>query len=177
MASFWTEFVAGVLGRILEHVVPDSFLISEDMAYKAKAMISPAMTRQFCMPSYVRWVKQLTAAGCPVIDVDSDGFIGELIPIWIESGVNCCDPIEVAALNDINEYRAAFGPKMAYRGGVDKRAMAKAGSAIRDELARIGPVIKDGGFIPSCDHGVPSDVSWPAFVEYAGLLARMTGWL
>jgi hypothetical protein len=66
---------------------------------------------------------------------------------------------------------------MAFRGGVDKRAMARGGQAIRDELRRIEPVLRDGGYIPSCDHGVPGDVSWPDFVDYSRLLAEMTGWL
>ena len=65
---------------------------------------------------------------------------------------------------------------MAYRGGVDKREMAKGGKRIVDELKRIEPVVRDGGFIPSCDHGVPPDVSWKDYVYYAGLLAEMTGW-
>jgi uroporphyrinogen decarboxylase len=113
----------------------------------------------------------------PVLEVDSDGFVGELVPLWIESGLNACSPVEVAAGCGINELRRQFGRSMAYCGGVDKRCIAKGGQAIRRELARIEPVLKDGGFIPSCDHGVPGDVSWPAFVDYAGLLARMTGWL
>jgi len=177
MAQFWCDFVSGVLGRILERVVPDAIHVSEDMAYKAKAMISPAMVRRFCEPSWRRWADQAKAAGVPVVDVDSDGYVGELIPIWIESGVNVCDPIEVAAHNDINEFRRLFGRSMAYRGGVDKRAIARGGRAIRDELKRIEPVVADGGFIPSCDHGVPADISWPNFVEYSRLLAKMTGWL
>ena len=139
-------------------------------------MISPAMTREFCMPSWKRWTALLTAAGVPLIDMDSDGFVGELIPLWIESGINVCDPIEVAALNDINEFRQQYGTRMAYRMGVDKRAMAKGGEVIRAELRRIEPVIRSGGFIPGCDHGVPSDVSWPNFVDYCRLLAAQTGW-
>ena len=177
MAAFWTEFVSAMFERILRHVVPDRMAINEDMAYKAKAMVSPAMMREYCKPSYVRWAKQLKAAGCPIIDVDSDGFIGEIIPIWLESGVNACDPIEVAALNDICAFRRKFGRQIAYRMGVDKRAIAKGGQVIRDELKRIEPVVKDGGFIPGCDHAVPSDISWPNFVDYCRLLAQMTGWL
>lgn len=177
MAKFWEDFVAAMLERIFAQVVPDSIHISEDMAYKAKSMISPAMAREFCKPSWDRWTRQCKAAGMPTVAIDSDGFIQELIPLWIESGVNVCDPIEVAAHNDINEFRRLFGRRMAYRGGVDKRAIAKGGEAIRAELKRIEPVLKDGGFVPSCDHGVPSDVSWPNFVEYGRLLAQMTGWL
>ena len=177
MAAFWTDFVAEMLRRLLAHAVPDRIGISEDMAYKAKAMISPAMTREFCQPSYDRWVALARGAGAPVIDMDSDGFIGELIPIWIESGINVCDPIEAAAGNDINAFRREFGRRMGYTGGVDKRCIAKGGQVIRDELKRIEPVVRDGGFIPSCDHGVPSDISWPAFLDYSRLLAQMTGWL
>jgi uroporphyrinogen decarboxylase len=135
------------------------------------------MTREFCKPSYVRWSGMLRSAGCPIVAVDSDGYVADLLPIWVESGVNVCDPMEVAAHNDIVEYRRLYGRKMAYRGGVDKRAMAKGGAAIREELKRVEPVVRDGGYIPGCDHGVPPDVSWPNFVDYSRLLARMTGWV
>ena len=111
------------------------------------------------------------------IEIDSDGYIGELIPLWIECGVNVCSPIEVAAGCDINEFRRRFGRAMAYRGGVDKRCIASGGDAIRREIRRIQPVVADGGYIPGCDHGVPSDISWPDFVDYTRLLAKMTGWL
>ena len=87
MAAFWTDFISQMLDRILSNVVPDAIHFSEDMAYKVKAMISPAMTRRFCMPSWVRWAQQSCAGGVPVVDVDSDGFIGELIPLWIDASL------------------------------------------------------------------------------------------
>ena len=177
MAEFWTDFVSGVLARILERIVPDRVFINEDMAYKAKAMISPAMTRRFCMPSWSCWSAQLRAADVPVIDMDSDGFVGELIPLWIESGMNVCDPLEVAAGNDIAALRRRFGRRIAFRQGIDKRAIARGGAVMRNELKRIEPVLTDGGYIPGCDHGVPPDISWPNFVDYSRRLAEMTGWL
>jgi uroporphyrinogen decarboxylase len=177
MCEFWRDFVLGMLDRILAHVTPDSVYFSEDMAYKAKAMISMDMTRRYCMPCWSAWSAKARAAGVPLIDIDSDGYIGELIPLWIESGINVCDPIEVAAHCDINEFRRQFGHKMAYRGGVDKRCMAKGGQVLRDEMKRIEPVLRDGGYIPGCDHGVPHDVSWEHFVDHCRLLAQMTGWL
>ena len=177
MAAFWTDFVAQLMERITRHITPDHLYFQEDMAYKAKAMISPAMTRRFCMPSYVRWSGIAREAGCKIVHVDSDGFIGELIPIWIESGVNATDPVEVAAHNDICEYRRIFGNKISFRGGVDKRAIAKGGTVLAEELKRVEPVVRSGGYIPGCDHGVPSDVSWPNFVDFCRQIAKMTGWL
>lgn len=177
MAAFWNDFACRMLDRILPHVVPDMLHISEDMAYKAKSMISMDMAREFCMPSWVAWNRKAKAAGCRVVAVDSDGFIGELIPLWIEAGINSCDPIEVAAHCDIVEFRRKFGRRMAYRQGVDKRCIAAGGQALRDELRRIEPVVRDGGYIPGCDHGVPSDVSLANFLDYCRQLAVMTGWL
>jgi uroporphyrinogen decarboxylase len=177
MISFWQEYVVALMKKAFKHVTPDIVHISEDMAYKNFSMISPAMVREFIQPTYKCWAKVIKESGCPVFAVDSDGFIGELIPIWMEAGLNACDPIEVAAGNDLVEFRKKFGKKIAYRGGVDKRAMAKGGKIIEDEMKRLLPVIKGGGYIPSCDHGVPSDVSWPDYVNYVKLLAQATGWL
>ncbi len=177
MIAFWTDFISRTMAPILEAGVVDYIGFNEDMAYKQKSMISPAMTREFLKPTYDRWVAEANAADVPVIDMDSDGKVDELVPIWIDAGINVCDPMEVAAGNDLNEYRRVFGRRMAYRGGVDKRCIAKGGPVIEDELARLEPVVRSGGYIPGCDHGVPPDISWPNFLHYCRLLAEMTGWL
>ncbi len=177
MIGFWEDYVLRLLSRAFRYAVPDCVHISEDMAYKSFSMISPAMVREFLLPTWTRWGEAIHSAGVPLYAVDSDGFIGELIPIWIEAGVRCCDPIEVAAGNDIDAFRRSFGKKMSYRGGVDKRAMARGGDVLAAELRRLEPVIRDGGFIPSCDHGIPADVSWSNYLDYTRGLAELCGWL
>ena len=178
MIDFWTEFVAQMLGQLhQQYGFVDRFGMSEDMAYKAHSMISPAMTRRFLRPAYERWIAEVKAAGTPIIDMDSDGYIGELIPIWIEAGINVCDPMEVAAHNDLNDFRRQFGRQIAFSGGIDKRCIAAGGADIAAELDRLTPVIRDGGYLPGCDHGVPPDISWPNFIDYSRRLARLCGWL
>ena len=176
MIDFWIDFVSKTMASILENTEVDAVMIGEDMAYKAHSMISPQMVREFLKPAYESWVSQIKGAGCPIVDMDSDGYIADLIPIWIESGINCCHPIEVAAGNDIVKYRKKFGKKIAFRGGIDKQALAKGGEAMVNEINRVvPPLLKEGGYIPGCDHGVPPDISWPNFVEYTRLLAELTG--
>lgn len=178
MTDFWRGFVSRMLDMILEKIVPDCVRFQEDMAYKAKSMISPAMSRQLLLPAWQEWAEKARHAGCPLVDIDSDGYIGELIPLWIEAGVNVCDPVEIAAGNDLPAYRRQFGRRMAYRGGIDKRAIAAGGERMRQAVLGVtGPLFEEGGFIPGCDHGVPPDISWPDFVEYTRLLAGLTGWL
>jgi uroporphyrinogen decarboxylase len=177
MIAFWQAFVARLLENTFRYVTPDEVHLSEDMAFKSFAMISPAMTREFLLPAYQCWGEIIRAAGVPIYGMDSDGYIGQLVPIWMEAGINMCDPIEVAAGNDIVKFRETFGRRISFRGGVDKRAMAQGGAVIKAEIDRLRAVIAGGGYIPSCDHGIPSNVSWSNFVHYVGLLARATGWL
>ena len=177
MIEFWTEFVLKTMERALEAGIVDRIWVSEDMAYKGKSMISPIMVREFLLPAWKRWCTAAREAGVPLLDMDSDGYVGELIPLWIEAGFNVCDPIEVAAGNDLVAYRKRHGRSMAYRQGVDKRCIAAGGEAIERELERIEPVLRDGGYIPGCDHGVPFDISWSNFVGYGRKLAELTGWL
>jgi uroporphyrinogen decarboxylase len=177
MIDFWEQFVLRVLERVLDRYVPDYVCINEDMAYKEKPMIGPDMCRRFLLPCWQRWGRLLRQAGVPVYEVDSDGHVGALLPIWIEAGFQSNQPLEAAAGNDLPAYRRLHGTAMAYRGGVDKRKIAVGGEALAVEMARLQPVIAAGGYIPSCDHGVPADVSWPDFVAYCRLLAQATGWL
>jgi len=177
MVAFWQRHIARLLEKTFRFVVPDAIHLSEDMAFKEHSMISPEMAREFLLPAYAQWGEIIRGAGCPIYAMDSDGFMGQLIPVWMEAGVNVCDPVEIAAGNDLGEFRRAFGRRMAYRGGVDKRAIAKGGPAIEAEIGRLLPVIRDGGYLPGCDHGVPADVSWPNYVHYVKLLAASVAWL
>jgi uroporphyrinogen decarboxylase len=176
MIAFWSDFMAEMLMRVFAVHVPDQFIVNEDMAYKGASMISPAMTRRYLLPAWRRWAELARGAGVPVVAIDSDGKIDELIPLWIEAGYNMCMPIEVAAGCDLPAYRARFGHDMAYWGGIDKRAIARGGADIEEEMARLAPVARDGGYIPGCDHGMPSDISWPHLLHFGRLWAEMTGW-
>ena len=177
MCAFWSDYIAAMLERICDVIAVDCIHLSEDMAYKGASMISPAMTRTYLMPVWERWGKIVKQAGVPLYSMDSDGLVDDWIPLWIESGFGSCDPLEVAAGCDINNYRKQYGRKIAYSGGIDKRCMAKGGIIIEDEMRRIEPVVKNGGYIPGCDHGIPHDISWPNMLQFGRLWANLTGWL
>ncbi len=179
MEAFWTDFVLQTLAPILRLAPPDHVVVNEDMAYKLHSMISPKMARRFLLPAWKAWISAIkTASPETVVEMDSDGYNAELLPLWVEAGFDSVSPVEVAAGNDIVAYRHQYGGRVAFRGGIDKRALAKGGDVMRAELTRvISPLLAAGGYIPGCDHGVPPDISWPDFVDYTRLLAQMTGWL
>ena len=141
----------------------------EDMAYRNGSIISPVMFREFMTPYYKRITGITDRHGIDLHVMDSDGDIRELIPLWLECGINCFLPLEVAAGMDVVKLRAQYGRDIAMIGGFDKRILAQGKQEIRQELERIRPVIEGGGYIPNCDHGVPHDVPFENvcfFVEY-----------
>ena len=58
-------------------------------------------------------------------------------------------------------------PDLRMLGGVDKRVLAMGPEAIDEMVNRIFPVMKKrGGYIPTCDHGVPEEVSLKNYLHY-----------
>ncbi len=74
-------------------------------------------------------------------------------------------PLE-AAHTDAYKISDRFGSRIPLRGYFDKRALIKSKKAIDQELSRLMPLIKRGGFIPHTDHLVPPDVSWDNYCYY-----------
>ena len=60
-------------------------------------------------------------------------------------------------------------------GGVDKRILAGDKSGIAKEVDRLAPVIKEGGYIPACDHNVPPDISLENYAFFIDCLRRVYG--
>jgi uroporphyrinogen-III decarboxylase len=54
-----------------------------------------------------------------------------------------------------------------FSGGIDKRILAQSKSAIDRMAENILPRMRAaGGYIPTCDHGVPVEVSYENYMHY-----------
>jgi hypothetical protein len=164
-----------LIDKVLNEVEVDFCYASEDLGFKTSCFISPAMFREFMLPCYKRLTGMLRDHGIKIMVVDSDGYNWKLIPLFIEGGVTGMGPMEVAAGMDVLEVRKAF-PKFQIIGGIDKRILAEGAPAIDAELERkVPPLVKEGGYIPCCDHSVPPDVSWENFRHYRYRLTELVG--
>ncbi len=164
-----------ILKKILPEFKLDALGYHEDMAYKNGSMISPDMFREFMSPYYARVTSIAKQHGVDLHMMDSDGNVWELIPLWLEQGINIICPMEVAAGMDIIKLRREFGHDLMMMGGFDKRILAAGKSQIKQELERLRPVIEEGGYIPQIDHGTPPDVSLENAVYYVECLKTMFG--
>ncbi len=165
------ECIHGVLTRVLERGgVFDTCQFWEDMAYNAGPLISPQHFQRFIAPRYKRLTELLRSHGVDNLIVDSDGRIDELIPLWLDAGINTILPLEIGTTGaDPIEYRKRFGRDLRIIGGFDKRILARSKASIEAEIDRLTPLVEEGGFIPTCDHKVPPDVSLDNYRHYIDL--------
>jgi uroporphyrinogen decarboxylase len=171
LADFMIELITPALEQIGDL---DYGVFWEDMCYKTASIISPKHFREFMVPQYRRITDVMHKYGVDVIMVDSDGHVDELVPMWIEVGINCVYPFEVAAGEDIVALRKQYGRDLLIWAGIDKRALAKDKRAIEDEVySKVPWMIEQGGYIPGIDHAVPHDVSYANWLYYRELLHKI----
>ncbi len=150
----------------------DIAIFWEDMSGKQGSMISPATFKEFMTPRYKELIGFLKARGVELFSVDSDGYVGELIPLFMDAGLNLLYPFEQQAGNDLIEYRKRF-PELRMTGGVDKNILFKGRKAIDKELEKIPFLISQGGYIPYMDHLIPPNGSWENFKYYREKLNKI----
>jgi len=160
-----------VIKRTLRDIKVQQARFWEDMCYKAGPLISPAMVRKFMMPRYKKITDLLRSYGVDVIYLDSDGNVEQLVPLWLEAGINFIWPFEVAAGNDAVAIRKKYGKDLIIGGTIDKRALIKGKEAIREEvMSKVPFLLEQGGYFPSVDHHVPPDVTFENYCYYINLM-------
>jgi hypothetical protein len=163
--EFYIGFVMQYWDIILKNVDVDCIFILEDIAYRAGSFISKEMFERFMSPYYVRFVDFLKQYDVGNIFVDCDGLVDELIPLWMDAGVNGIFPVE--AVNDLAGIRRNY-PGLKLMGGFDKKILFKDSekSLIDEKLKETEDLIKKGRYIPHIDHAVSEDVTWDNFKYY-----------
>jgi uroporphyrinogen decarboxylase len=174
------HFLIAYYDRIIRDVQVDCILVWEDMAGKQGSLISPAHFREFLSPRYKAIVEFARDAGVDIILTDSDGYVEELIPLIVETGVTGMYPFERAAGNDLLRIRKSF-PEFQILGGVDKRILFEGSprEAIEEELAVVRKMLERGRYIPHVDHFVSQDCTWENFSYYRRRLNEIideVGW-
>jgi uroporphyrinogen decarboxylase len=169
------DAIIAITEEVLRYTRFEVFWFWEDMAYNHGPLLDPKMFRRFALPHYRRVCDWLKAHGIRHIWLDSDGSIPELIPIWLDAGINGLWPFEVQAGMDVVEVRRTYGHDLALAGGIPKQAVAEGGEAMRRAVDRVMPLVEDGGYFPELDHSAPPDISWPGFCEYITYLSDRLG--
>jgi uroporphyrinogen decarboxylase len=175
MMKTWFELSDAVIARHQEYVTLDEFFMAEDICYNHGPLISPDMIREFLFPYYQQLItnvknRQTDKNRRLFIQIDTDGDCRPAIPVYREIGMDYMSPFEAASGCDVVEIRKQY-PELLMRGGIDKRILASGREAIAREVDRVMPFMKErGGYIPTCDHGVPAEVDFEDYMYYRELM-------
>lgn len=168
----WLHLADGVIARHQAHVTVDEIFLAEDICYNHGPLISPDAMKAFLFPYYQQLIanvksRQLDPTRRLYIQVDTDGNCVPIIALYQDAiGMDMLDPFEVASGCDVVQIGQDY-PDLVMSGGIDKRILAQDTDAIDDHLASILPKMrKRGGYIPTCDHGVPPEVPWENYLHY-----------
>lgn len=140
---------------------------NEDCCFNTGPLLPPNIYRDMFDTYYRRLVSFYKDNGVKCLLVDSDGKLDDLIPCWLDSGIDAVFPVEVGTWKaHAPALRKHFGKSLRMIGGVDKHVIPKGEGAIRKELEPLVSLAEEGGYIPLPDHRIPPDCSLEQFRTY-----------
>ncbi|MGE5558788.1 MAG: uroporphyrinogen decarboxylase family protein [Bacillota bacterium] len=163
-----TEYHLRIVEEFCGILEPDFMTFAEDMSYNHGPMLSRELFNEFLLPYYRHIVPVLKKHNILPF-VDTDGNLESMIPWLAEAGIEGALPLERQAGVDVARIRKNH-PSFRLIGAYDKMVMSKGEEEMRREFERLLPVMKCGGFIPSCDHQTPPEVSLANYRVYLALL-------
>lgn len=143
---------------------PDGIWYYEDMGFKGKPFISPAMYKETIQPGHKKTFDFAHSHNLPVI-VHSCGFIEPLIPGLLEAGMDCLQVIEVKAGMDLIKLYKEYGDRLSFMGGIDVRVLyTNDKELVRKELeSKIPIVMGNYGYALHSDHSIPNTVNYETY--------------
>ncbi len=177
LMSAITDCNVAMCERAVRGFTPDYAVFDEPIAGAYGPVVSPALFRRFCLPHYARLVETLKARGVRWYLVRSYGNPLDLLPVWLDAGINMLWCVEGGSSGvDCVALRREYGRDLRLIGGIDQNLLVGDDDALDAEFARVvAPLVADGGYIPLSDGRIRSNVPWPAYRTYREELARHVG--
>ncbi|MHB9036441.1 MAG: uroporphyrinogen decarboxylase family protein [Armatimonadota bacterium] len=133
----------------------DVLYLAADICSRDGAMVSPSQLREFNF-DYIRDVIDIAHEAGKKVFYHSDGLILPVLDIYVEYGIDGCNPLE-PRYNDAREFADRFGDKLMLYGGGDNCCVIPDGTAdeVREHVRNRFDILgKNGRFIFST-HDIP----------------------
>ena len=151
----------------------DGAFLFGDLGYRHGLFFSPKHFEDQLHPVFKKLCRYFHSHDMPVI-LHCCGRIMDLIPYFIEEGIDCLQPIEVKAGMDLIELKEECGDKISFMGGIDVRLMTLDDPApLEKEIREKIQVAKEGGgYIYHSDHSIPKNVSFQKYKRVIELVKK-----
>ena len=143
---------------------PDGIWYYEDMGFKQKPFMSPAMYKEIIQPGHIKTIEFAKSHNLPVI-MHSCGYVEPLVPGMIEAGIDCLQVIEVKAGMDLIKLYKDYGDVLSFMGGIDVRVLySNDKDLVSRELESKIPIVKEKyGYVLHSDHSIPDTVNYDTY--------------
>jgi uroporphyrinogen decarboxylase len=159
------ELCKTLMGHFLREIGEniDMIKIGDDLGMQNSLLMSPKMYRQIVKPihaDYISFIKSRTKAK---VFFHTDGDVFDLIPDFIEMGVDILNPVQSSAgkMYNLEELKKQFGKNIVFCGAIDTHKILPFGTPaeVRAEVKRIIEILgKDGGYMLASVHTILPDV-------------------
>jgi hypothetical protein len=163
------------LDQVLPHIDFDYASGWEDIAAKNGPLVSMDFFKNVVVPRYKRISRKLHAHGLDLWYTDCDGDVRQMLPHFMEGGINCLFPFEVNCGGHPGDLLEEYGKDLRIMGGIDKMVLAQGPEEIKKYLKGVERLVARGGYIPFCDHRCPPDVRQEYYLYYLDLKEQMFG--
>ncbi len=175
MVETCCEAVEHILDQVLGKIDFDYACGWEDICFKSGPIVSVDFFKNVVVPRYKRINKKLKKHGIDIWYTDCDGDVRPILPLLMESGINCLFPFEVNGCTHPGELLDKYGTDLRIMGGFNKMALGEGTQAIKKYMQSLQPYVERGGYIPFCDHRCPPNVTPEDYLYYLDLKEKMFG--
>ncbi|MBN2311026.1 MAG: hypothetical protein JXR94_18770 [Candidatus Hydrogenedentes bacterium] len=162
------ETQSGLVMACIEHCIgldmkPDALFLIDDVACTRGLLFSPDSWRALFKPIYSRLGTFLHERDI-AFWLHCCGNCTELIPDFIECGLDVLQPLQAQAGMDVRELQRAYGDRLTFWGNIDVTKMAGAAAECESEVCeKVSAAREAGGYMYHSDHSVPPEVSFERY--------------
>lgn len=160
----YTDFTVEMLKAILsEGYTFDALWVFSDLCYKNGMLFSPLfyMDKVF---KHQRRIFDLGKENGMKIIYHCDGFLGEFLPLVLDTGIDCIQPLEVRAGNDVRDYYEKYPGSLSFMGNINMDLFTTSKEAVEAEInAKIRAMKNTNRYLFHSDHSVPDTVSFEMY--------------
>ena len=159
------ELCKTLMAHVLDALGPnvDIIKIGDDLGTQESLLLSPAMYRELIKPihaEYIAFIRERTDAA---VFFHTDGDVFDLIPDFIEMGVDILNPIQTSAgrMSDLARLKGEYGNSIVFCGGIDTHHVLPNGTPdeVRAEVKRVIDLLgPGGGYMVASVHTIMNDV-------------------
>ena len=145
---------------LAEGLRPDAIWFFSDLCYRNGMLFSPATYRRLMLDLH-REFARLCHEHDMFLILHCDGDVREFIPLLIEAGFDCLQPLEARAGNDVRELKPRYGDQISFFGNINMDVLATGDHDLitHEVVSKVQAAKPDGGYIYHSDHSVPPTVS------------------